>query len=827
MSMREIQHAVTIDESYNVLDEDDIPSEEILVAVCAGLINLDTKTGVVQLVHFTAQEYFSQPSVREKLFPDGHRTLFSTCLSYLVLESLGAGLPEQEEGHELDEFMAKHCLLYYAAHNWGHHARKADVDQADQGAILRLLASEQNVILLTDTLHMTPEGQHRRYYPNILTEIDKSGIWLASYFGLSETVKQLLGDGADPYEHVCVKGSVSGNEAWQSRRYVSSVRSALTVAAWNGHVVSVRMLLEHGAWASRHDLNGAVANQHQDVTALLLERKAPLDRTDEYGLRHYGSALEHMTSFGQDCTDYAPIHWAIKAGNSDLLKLLLTNGAVVNPVVDEDRIPLILAAEVGDAAIVELLFEHGARANVATVFKKTAMHVACRNGSTAIVKLLLAQGAHFLARDASEFDKSMYRLNNMHKNSRYTRSDRTPQFVMRQNRDQQQTAEYNLSDGVSALGYALKAFRIDVLQLLLKADSPAVLNSRSPAPLCFAAYKDNLELLELFLRSGADINVKDQAGRTALFWAVKNKSQVMTTILLAHGAAVDEADNDGTTPLHVAATTESSPLLSQLVEHGASINLKRKTMEAKREHWQLFDEVDFDLRSTRDGATALHLAAAHLCAVNVRLFVKSGADLDAESGDGRTVLSRLSSSASITESGTAGATEALALRQSIAHMLILGGTDVDHRDKQGQTALMIAAEDVDWQLAELLLRANADPHIKDAKGRNVVHAAFAYSIAFALDGAGKRSQRLLLEVLSLYGADFSVVDFDGYTPLYYAISTHAGPSLEILDLLKDLGANISSDDGYSLLLAAIPKSQDETPNHEAILWLLKAGLPVD
>ena len=178
MSMREIQHAVTIDESYNVLDEDDIPSEEILVAVCAGLINLDTKTGVVQLVHFTAQEYFSQPSVREKLFPDGHRTLFSTCLSYLVLESLGAGLPEQEEGHELDEFMAKHCLLYYAAHNWGHHARKADVDQADQGAILRLLASEQNVILLTDTLHMTPEGQHRRYYPNILTEIDKSGIWL-------------------------------------------------------------------------------------------------------------------------------------------------------------------------------------------------------------------------------------------------------------------------------------------------------------------------------------------------------------------------------------------------------------------------------------------------------------------------------------------------------------------------------------------------------------------------------------------------------------------------------------------------------------------------
>src|ERR1051326_2063884 len=59
LNMKELQHAVIIDESFAELDEDDVPNEKIIVSVCAGLVSLAANGGVVQLVHFTAQEYFS------------------------------------------------------------------------------------------------------------------------------------------------------------------------------------------------------------------------------------------------------------------------------------------------------------------------------------------------------------------------------------------------------------------------------------------------------------------------------------------------------------------------------------------------------------------------------------------------------------------------------------------------------------------------------------------------------------------------------------------------------------------------------------------------
>jgi hypothetical protein len=176
VTMRELQHAVTIDESFDELDEDDIPSEDIIVSVCAGLVSLATEEGVVQLVHFTAQEYFSQESVRETLFFDGQRKLLSSCLTYLLLSDFDNGLPEAD----LDGFIAKHPLFYYAAHNWGHHARAADLRKTDQEMVLRLLGNEQRVVCLTEALHITHEESRRRLYPSILVEVDRHGLWLAS-----------------------------------------------------------------------------------------------------------------------------------------------------------------------------------------------------------------------------------------------------------------------------------------------------------------------------------------------------------------------------------------------------------------------------------------------------------------------------------------------------------------------------------------------------------------------------------------------------------------------------------------------------------------------
>ncbi|OCK92524.1 uncharacterized protein K441DRAFT_570321, partial [Cenococcum geophilum 1.58] len=51
--------AITINKSFNKLDKDDILNKEIIVFIYIGLISLAAEEGVVQLVYFTAQEYFS------------------------------------------------------------------------------------------------------------------------------------------------------------------------------------------------------------------------------------------------------------------------------------------------------------------------------------------------------------------------------------------------------------------------------------------------------------------------------------------------------------------------------------------------------------------------------------------------------------------------------------------------------------------------------------------------------------------------------------------------------------------------------------------------
>jgi ankyrin repeat protein len=87
-------------------------------------------------------------------------------------------------------------------------------------------------------------------------------------------------------------------------------------------------------------------------------------------------------------------------------------------------------------------------------------------------------------------------------------------------------------------------------------------------PLMYAALYRDLASLRLLLAKGADPNTRNDAGATALLWAVDDAQA--TRLLLEHAADPNIPSSDGTTPLLLAAARAgSSEVVKLLLDHGA------------------------------------------------------------------------------------------------------------------------------------------------------------------------------------------------------------------------------------------------------------------
>ena len=85
------------------------------------------------------------------------------------------------------------------------------------------------------------------------------------------------------------------------------------------------------------------------------------------------------------------------------------------------------------------------------------------------------------------------------------------------------------------------------------------------------AVKDARKLL----RGGADVNVRDKHGQTALHSAV-HWNWRMVAALLEYGADVNARDKDGVTALHMAAEVGNEKAVKALVAGGADVKAKNK-----------------------------------------------------------------------------------------------------------------------------------------------------------------------------------------------------------------------------------------------------------
>lgn len=111
-------------------------------------------------------------------------------------------------------------------------------------------------------------------------------------------------------------------------------------------------------------------------------------------------------------------------------------------------------------------------------------------------------------------------------------------------------------DGDSLLSLACSAGYYELAQVLLAMSAQVEDRGQKNdcTPLMEAASAGHIDIIELLIRHGADVNAQSSTGNTPLMYACAGGHVSAVRTLLAHGANVEDHNENGHTPLMEAAS---------------------------------------------------------------------------------------------------------------------------------------------------------------------------------------------------------------------------------------------------------------------------------
>ena len=93
-------------------------------------------------------------------------------------------------------------------------------------------------------------------------------------------------------------------------------------------------------------------------------------------------------------------------------------------------------------------------------------------------------------------------------------------------------------------------------------------------PLIIAACKGQIEMVQILLDSGADINRASRLGSTPLWHSAGRGHEDVVKTLIDRGADLNKADKYGWTPLHNAVMCQRNKIIKLLIDRGADPDRK-------------------------------------------------------------------------------------------------------------------------------------------------------------------------------------------------------------------------------------------------------------
>jgi ankyrin repeat protein len=300
-------------------------------------------------------------------------------------------------------------------------------------------------------------------------------------------------------------------------------------------------------------------------------------------------------------------------------------------------------------------------------------------------------------------------------------------------------------------------------------------------PIHYAAMNGNKKelssVIEAMKTSGGSLDAKDSDGRTALMHAVHGEHFSCVRLLVNQGADINAKSFDGSTALHQAAYMNSRAAVGlvlglggdglikdndgRLPLHWATNNSSSQCMEI-----MLDKVVDLDVNiNDYVGMTPLMWAAFNNQPQNI-LFLKTlGASLSARDLDGMSALHW-----------------AVHRNSTDALQVLIDAQSSRYKDKKGKTVMHVIAEQ-GCAKGVSMLRAIRPASVNDIdnQGRTPIHWAAACEKPDAI--------RALLDA----GADPTILDSNGYSPVDYAASKGYHYCVLLLEQYKTVGPGTSSD----------------------------------
>lgn len=308
------------------------------------------------------------------------------------------------------------------------------------------------------------------------------------------------------------------------------------------------------------------------------------------------------------------------------------------------------------------------------------------------------------------------------------------------------------------------------VRALLERQAPAEAAQPDGATaLHWAAHRDNLEIADVLIRAGADVNAENELGVPPLSLACSNGSAAMVKKLLAHGADANHALPTGVSPLMTCARTGNADALESLLAHGARVNHRETVRGQTALMWAVAErhagvaaaliDAGADVRARSHGEfTPLLFAARQGDVDSARLLLDSGVDVNEAGGDGSAAL--------------LVATESR--HPAMVRFLIDAGADVDAIGT-GRTALHAAVQQKRPDIVELLLAGGADPDARLlSRLPRVPGDLSSTSGPLSMIGAtpfwlaAKFADLDLMRLLAEHGADTRLTNEGGTTPLMVA-----------------------------------------------------------
>ncbi len=224
-----------------------------------------------------------------------------------------------------------------------------------------------------------------------------------------------------------------------------------------------------------------------------------------------------------------------------------------------------------------------------------------------------------------------------------------------------------------------------------------VTDAQGATPLLRAAGSGHPDVVAFLLDNGADATKTAASGGTALSAAVIARSSPVIAALISHGAPVDQRLKGGGTALMIAAALGYPEIVAALLNAGADVNA------ADDSHTRALHAASHFAFHGRDAERAQRTLEA---------LLDRGADVDARNSEGQTALMLLLGAHA--EAGAAADQKALL---AMMPLLLKRNADMNAADNRSVTALHACAMHGLLMPARALVSAGADTLVRDMRER--------------------------------------------------------------------------------------------------------------